>query len=134
MACSHCSTRHTATNAGAPPATRTFFCDPLLSLCYNNTVIDAVTWPEARASCQAQGGDLLALSSAGKQKDVERYFRSRGTLSGEGYWHGARREGPGSDVVLQDGIPLSLVPSNAEPYAHWDWSVQVGPHTVHSRP
>lgn len=57
---------------------------------------------------------------------MEAYFRARNTMPRDFYWHGATREGPGSTPQLLDGTPLVDYASNAEPYAHWDWSLQVG--------
>jgi hypothetical protein len=63
---------------------------------------------------------------AAEQRDVEAYFRARNTMPRDFYWHGVTREGPGSTPQLLDGTPLVDYVSSADPYAHWDWSLQVG--------
>ncbi len=109
--------------AGAPRANATFFCDPVSERCYSHIAQLVDGWSEARSACQAVGGDLVQYAPAdgrAKQRDVEEYFRKRGSLSQEYYWQGASRQGAGMDVQLLDGTPVPTAPGNHQPYAHWD--------------
>jgi hypothetical protein len=45
----------------------------------------------ARATCNAGGGELVMLASPTQQLMVERYFRRRGSLPADLYWHGVAR-------------------------------------------
>jgi hypothetical protein len=59
---------------------------------------------------QAQGGDLITLETAAKQRDVEAYFRTRKSLTGDYYWHGLSREGVGADLLFSSGVPAAVGP------------------------
>ena len=116
FSCCHVSVRP----AGAPRPTRTFFCDADGISCYNHTAGLRVGFSAARAACQAQGGDLVRYTSGAKQKDVESYFSSRGTLAPDQYWHGIYRDAAGALVQFVDGNVVGESVSNQDPYAHWD--------------
>jgi hypothetical protein len=110
-------------NAGAPLPNATFFCDTVSERCYSHVTQLVGTFSEAGGACQAAGGDLVQYAPVGgraKQRDVEGYFRRRGSLTQEYYWQGASRAGLGLEVLLLDGTPVPTSPGNYEPYAHWD--------------
>jgi hypothetical protein len=66
--------------AGAPEAGPSFFCTQetlgstgVATLCYQYSAT-LLTWHQARAACQASGGDLPLYKTAAGQLTVENYF------------------------------------------------------------
>ncbi len=109
-------------SSGAPRPTRTFFCNADGDSCFNHTATSRLSFTSARQRCAAQSGDLVQYTRMQKQRDVEAYFSSRGTLAADMYWHGILREGAGGPILFIDGSPAPESVSNDNPYAHWDFN------------
>jgi hypothetical protein len=106
--------------AGAPPSNATFFCDGTSTSCFSESP-NRASWTNARAACQAQGGDLVKYDTAQKQRAVESYFSGTGTLTSQYYWMGLYRDGPSRQYIWTDeGTVLQSV--SQDPYAHWAWN------------
>ena len=72
--------------------------------CYEN----AMTWEQAKAFCEKQGGHLVTITSETEQKIVESVVRAEGQKNN--YWIGANREGNGA---------YTWVTGEASKYENW---------------
>ncbi|CAL8246528.1 unnamed protein product [Lota lota] len=76
-----------------------------LRACYQFNLYTIVTWSQARASCRAQRGDLLSLTSLAEH----RYIRERLSDVGVMVWIGLNHLTEGRGWQWSDGAPLALV-------------------------
>uniref|UniRef100_A0A3P9I5P8 Phospholipase A2 receptor 1 n=1 Tax=Oryzias latipes TaxID=8090 RepID=A0A3P9I5P8_ORYLA len=76
-----------------------------LQACYQFNLYTILTWSQALATCQAQGGNLLSITSMAEQK----YIRDRLSSVGTMVWIGLNHLKEGQGWQWSDGAPLSLV-------------------------
>uniref|UniRef100_A0A3P8UHD1 Phospholipase A2 receptor 1 n=1 Tax=Cynoglossus semilaevis TaxID=244447 RepID=A0A3P8UHD1_CYNSE len=76
-----------------------------LKACYQFNLYTILTWSQAQATCQAQGGNLLSISSLAEH----RYIRDRLASVGVMVWIGLNHLKDGRGWQWSDGAPLSLV-------------------------
>ncbi|XP_075994638.1 secretory phospholipase A2 receptor [Genypterus blacodes] len=79
--------------------------DEELQACYQFNLYTILTWGQALATCQAQGGDLLSISSLAES----RYIRDRLANVGVMVWMGLNHLKDGRGWQWSDGAPLALV-------------------------
>ncbi|KAJ1175931.1 hypothetical protein NDU88_001216 [Pleurodeles waltl] len=88
-----------------------------LDICYQFNTFAALSWGEARSSCQAQGGDLLSITDLTEQKYVSERVSSRRVF----VWTGLNNLGGATGWQWSDGSPLAFV--------NWKSDVSRGPFT-----
>ncbi|XP_005935312.1 secretory phospholipase A2 receptor [Haplochromis burtoni] len=76
-----------------------------LRACYQFNLYTIQTWSQALSTCQAQGGNLLSITSLAEQK----YIRDRMASVGAMVWTGLNHIKDGHGWQWSDGAPLSLV-------------------------
>ncbi|KAG7250340.1 hypothetical protein CRUP_010502, partial [Coryphaenoides rupestris] len=76
-----------------------------LQACYQFNLYTIVTWSQARASCRAQQGDLLSITSLAEH----RYITGRLADVGVMVWIGLNHLTEGRGWQWSDGAPLSLI-------------------------
>ncbi|KAM3625162.1 uncharacterized protein V6R79_007800 [Siganus canaliculatus] len=76
-----------------------------LQACYQFNLYTILTWSQAMTTCQAQGGNLLSITSLAEQ----RYIRDRLAGVGGMVWIGLNHLKNGRGWQWSDGSPLSLV-------------------------
>lgn len=76
-----------------------------LRACYQFNLYTILTWSQALSTCQAQGGNLLSVTSLAEQ----RYIRDRLAGVGAMVWIGLNHLKGGRGWQWSDGAPLSLV-------------------------
>ncbi|KAG7482086.1 hypothetical protein JOB18_012771 [Solea senegalensis] len=76
-----------------------------LNACYQFNLYTILTWSQAQSTCQAQGGNLLSISSLAEH----RYIRDRLASVGVMVWIGLNHLKNGRGWQWSDGAPLSLV-------------------------
>ncbi|KAM3876716.1 secretory phospholipase A2 receptor [Diretmus argenteus] len=76
-----------------------------LRACYQLNLYTILTWSQALSSCQAQGGNLLSITSLAEH----RYIRDRLADVGVMVWIGLNHLKDGRGWQWSDGRPLSLV-------------------------
>ncbi|XP_024150676.1 secretory phospholipase A2 receptor [Oryzias melastigma] len=76
-----------------------------LQACYQFNLYTILTWSQALSTCQAQGGNLLSITSLEEQ----RYIRDRLSSVGTMVWIGLNHLTEGHGWQWSDGAPLSLV-------------------------
>ncbi|KAM9765691.1 secretory phospholipase A2 receptor [Menidia menidia] len=76
-----------------------------LGACYQFNLYTILTWSQALSTCQAQGGNLLSITSLAEH----RYIRDRLSSVGAMVWIGLNHLKDGSGWEWSDGAPLSLV-------------------------
>uniref|UniRef100_A0A8C5A8F1 Phospholipase A2 receptor 1 n=1 Tax=Gadus morhua TaxID=8049 RepID=A0A8C5A8F1_GADMO len=76
-----------------------------LQACYQFNLYTIVTWSQARASCRAQRGDLLSITSLAEHQ----YIRERLADVGVMVWIGLNHLTEGRGWQWSDGAPLALV-------------------------
>ncbi|XP_048455173.1 secretory phospholipase A2 receptor [Rhincodon typus] len=79
--------------------------DPFSPNCYQYNLQALHSWNEARASCQAQGGDLLSIRDLKEQEYIVKHLRHVGILA----WIGLNQLDEGAGWQWSDGEPLSFV-------------------------
>uniref|UniRef100_A0A3Q1IX63 Uncharacterized protein n=1 Tax=Anabas testudineus TaxID=64144 RepID=A0A3Q1IX63_ANATE len=78
-----------------------------LRACYQFNLYTILTWSQALSTCQAQGGNLLSITSLAEH----RYIRDRLASVGVMVWIGLNHLKDGRGWQWSDGAPLSLVSS-----------------------
>ncbi|XP_034536197.1 secretory phospholipase A2 receptor [Notolabrus celidotus] len=76
-----------------------------LQACYQFNLYTILTWSQALSTCQAQGGNLLSITSLAEQ----RYIGDRLAGVGARVWIGLNHLKDGRGWQWSDGAPLSLV-------------------------
>ncbi|XP_020493615.2 secretory phospholipase A2 receptor [Labrus bergylta] len=76
-----------------------------LRACYQFNLYTILTWSQALSTCQAQGGNLLSITSLAEQ----RYIRDRLASVGAMVWIGLNHLKGAQGWQWSDGAPLSLV-------------------------
>ncbi|XP_035538129.1 secretory phospholipase A2 receptor isoform X1 [Morone saxatilis] len=76
-----------------------------LRACYQFNLYTILTWSQALSTCQAQGGNLLSITSLAEY----RYIRDRLASVGAMVWIGLNHLKDGRGWQWSDGAPLSLV-------------------------
>ncbi|KAM6943569.1 secretory phospholipase A2 receptor [Xenentodon cancila] len=76
-----------------------------LQACYQFNLYTILTWSQALSTCQAQGGNLLSITSLSEHK----YIRDRLASVGAMVWIGLNHLKDGHGWQWSDGAPLSLV-------------------------
>uniref|UniRef100_A0A672ISJ2 Phospholipase A2 receptor 1 n=1 Tax=Salarias fasciatus TaxID=181472 RepID=A0A672ISJ2_SALFA len=76
-----------------------------LQACYQFNLYTILTWSQALSTCQAQGGDLLSITSLAEY----RYIRDRLASVGAMVWIGLNHLKDGHGWQWSDGAPLTLV-------------------------
>ncbi|XP_047218569.1 secretory phospholipase A2 receptor isoform X1 [Girardinichthys multiradiatus] len=76
-----------------------------LRACYQFNLYTLLTWSQALSTCQAQGGNLLSITSLAEH----RYIRDRLANVGAMVWIGVNHLKDGYGWKWSDGAPLSLV-------------------------
>uniref|UniRef100_A0A3P8UC50 Phospholipase A2 receptor 1 n=1 Tax=Amphiprion percula TaxID=161767 RepID=A0A3P8UC50_AMPPE len=76
-----------------------------LQACYQFNLYTILTWSQALSTCQAQGGNLLSITSLAEH----RYIRDRLASVGAMVWIGLNHLKEGRGWQWSDGAPLSLV-------------------------
>ncbi|XP_035008641.1 secretory phospholipase A2 receptor isoform X2 [Hippoglossus stenolepis] len=76
-----------------------------LHACYQFNLYTILTWSQAQSTCQAQGGNLLSITSLAEH----RYIRDRLASVGVMVWIGLNHLKNGRGWQWSDGAPLSLV-------------------------
>uniref|UniRef100_A0A3Q3JVM7 Phospholipase A2 receptor 1 n=1 Tax=Monopterus albus TaxID=43700 RepID=A0A3Q3JVM7_MONAL len=76
-----------------------------LRACYQFNLYTILTWSQALLTCQAQGGNLLSITSLAEH----RYIRDRLASVGVMVWIGLNHLKDGQGWQWSDGAPLSLV-------------------------
>ncbi|XP_068609504.1 secretory phospholipase A2 receptor [Brachionichthys hirsutus] len=76
-----------------------------LRACYQFNLYTILTWSQALSTCQAQGGNLLSITSLAEH----RYIRDRLAGVGARVWIGLNHLKDGRGWQWSDGAPLSLV-------------------------
>ncbi|MEQ2205377.1 hypothetical protein XENOCAPTIV_024448, partial [Xenoophorus captivus] len=76
-----------------------------LRACYQFNLYTLLTWSQALSTCQAQGGNLLSITSLAEH----RYIRDRLANVGAMVWIGLNHLKNGYGWKWSDGAPLSLV-------------------------
>eukprot|EP00064_Thunnus_orientalis_P003314 superscaffoldBa00000265_g3323 len=76
-----------------------------LRACYQFNLYTILTWSQAMSTCQAQGGNLLSITSLAEH----RYIRDRLDSVGAMVWIGLNHLKDGRGWQWSDGAPLSLV-------------------------
>ncbi|CAK6970766.1 secretory phospholipase A2 receptor [Scomber scombrus] len=76
-----------------------------LRACYQFNLYTILTWSQALSTCQAQGGNLLSITSLAEH----RYIRDRLDSVGAMVWIGLNHLTDGRGWQWSDGAPLSLV-------------------------
>uniref|UniRef100_A0A8C5D7B1 Phospholipase A2 receptor 1 n=1 Tax=Gouania willdenowi TaxID=441366 RepID=A0A8C5D7B1_GOUWI len=76
-----------------------------LRACYQFNLYTILTWSQALSTCQAQGGNLLSISSLAEH----RYITDRLASVGAMVWMGLNHLKDGRGWQWSDGAPLSLV-------------------------
>ncbi|XP_056268990.1 secretory phospholipase A2 receptor isoform X2 [Pseudoliparis swirei] len=76
-----------------------------LRACYQFNLYTILTWTQALSTCQAQGGNLLSITSLAEH----RYIRDRLANVGAMVWIGLNHLKDGRGWQWADGAPLSLV-------------------------
>ncbi|XP_061743297.1 secretory phospholipase A2 receptor isoform X2 [Nerophis ophidion] len=76
-----------------------------LRACYQFNLYTILTWSQALLTCQAQGGDLLSITSLAEH----RYIRDRMDTVAAMVWIGLNHLKDGRGWQWSDGAPLSLV-------------------------
>lgn len=86
-------------------------CDPFwesnqeLRACYQFNLYTILTWSQALSTCQAQGGNLLSITSLSEH----RHIRDRLANAGAMVWIGLNHLKDGRGWQWSDGSPLTLV-------------------------
>ncbi|XP_018091326.1 secretory phospholipase A2 receptor [Xenopus laevis] len=75
-----------------------------IQTCYQFNLHSALSWFEARVSCQAQGGDLLSITSVDEQNYISRMMGH----SGVAFWIGLNQLAEASGWNWSDGAPLAM--------------------------
>ncbi|XP_059208069.1 secretory phospholipase A2 receptor [Centropristis striata] len=76
-----------------------------LRACYQFNLYTILTWSQALSTCQAQGGNLLSISSLAEHRYITDRLASVGTM----VWIGLNHLKDGRGWQWSDGAPLSLV-------------------------
>ncbi|XP_076159863.1 secretory phospholipase A2 receptor isoform X1 [Alosa pseudoharengus] len=76
-----------------------------LRACYQFNLHTSVSWSQAHASCRAQGGHLLSITSLAERK----YIRDRLADVGVMIWTGLNHLGKEGGWQWSDGSPLTLI-------------------------
>ncbi len=84
--------------AGLPPSTADFYCNATRKACFSKGAATA-TFPAARSTCTAAGGDLVALTSYEKQAEIEKAL-----VPLTSYWIGIQKVGCTASVRLRHGL------------------------------
>ncbi|XP_042730749.1 secretory phospholipase A2 receptor isoform X2 [Lagopus leucura] len=82
--------------------------NPVTHVCYQFNPSAVLSWHEARAACQAQGGDLLSITSPEEQSyvsDLSRQLNITDTV----LWTGLNQLEEGAGWQWSDGAPLVFV-------------------------
>ncbi|XP_048809440.1 secretory phospholipase A2 receptor isoform X1 [Lagopus muta] len=82
--------------------------NPATHMCYQFNPSAVLSWHEARAACQAQGGDLLSITSPEEQSyvsDLSRQLNITDTV----LWTGLNQLEEGAGWQWSDGAPLVFV-------------------------
>ncbi|XP_078408371.1 secretory phospholipase A2 receptor [Cetorhinus maximus] len=79
--------------------------DPVSHTCYQFNLLALHSWNEARASCQAQGGDLLSIRGLKEQEYLNKHLKNVGILA----WIGLNHLDEVTGWQWSDGEPLSFV-------------------------
>uniref|UniRef100_A0A669B2C0 Phospholipase A2 receptor 1 n=1 Tax=Oreochromis niloticus TaxID=8128 RepID=A0A669B2C0_ORENI len=86
-----------------------------LGACYQFNLYTIITWSQALSTCQAQGGNLLSITSLAEHK----YIRDRMASVGAMVWTGLNHIKDGHGWQWSDGAPLSLVNFTTGFEGHW---------------
>ncbi|XP_061669890.1 secretory phospholipase A2 receptor [Syngnathoides biaculeatus] len=76
-----------------------------LRACYQFNLYTILTWSQAMLTCQAQGGNLLSITSLAEHRYITDRMRSVGAM----VWIGLNHLKDGRGWEWSDGAPLSLV-------------------------
>uniref|UniRef100_A0A665WS29 Phospholipase A2 receptor 1 n=1 Tax=Echeneis naucrates TaxID=173247 RepID=A0A665WS29_ECHNA len=76
-----------------------------LGACYQFNLYTILTWSQALSTCQAQGGNLLSITSLAEHKYIRDRLASVGTM----VWIGLNHLKDGRGWQWSDGAPVSLV-------------------------
>ncbi|XP_010711967.1 secretory phospholipase A2 receptor-like isoform X1 [Meleagris gallopavo] len=82
--------------------------NPATHACYQFNPSAVLSWHEARAACQAQGGDLLSITSPEEQSYVSDLSRQL-NITDNVLWTGLNRLEEGAGWQWSDGAPLVFV-------------------------
>nr|XP_033800444.1 secretory phospholipase A2 receptor isoform X2 [Geotrypetes seraphini] len=76
-----------------------------MPVCYQFNLVSSLSWSEARASCHAQGGDLLSITDLKEQNFVSERLGSKSVV----VWTGLNQMDESAGWQWADGTPLALV-------------------------
>ncbi|XP_072330656.1 secretory phospholipase A2 receptor [Scyliorhinus torazame] len=79
--------------------------DPISQTCYQFNLLALLSWNEAHASCQAQGGDLLSIRDVKEQEYISKHLQNSGILT----WIGLNHLDEVAGWQWSDEEPLSFV-------------------------
>ncbi|XP_054031206.1 secretory phospholipase A2 receptor [Dryobates pubescens] len=82
--------------------------NPSTHLCYQFNLVSALTWREARAACQLQGGDLLSVTDPEEQNYISNLSRQLNATDIM-LWMGLNRLEEDAGWQWSDGAPLVFV-------------------------